>query len=255
MRIKTEKDVQKLDAKLKSIFGVDVSKYRNPEIAEKFVDLIVFPQFALNWVLRPIAISFFIYIILFYLLNLSSIMTIVYGIFGLILFLLNGILFGMLLVLWKMKKDMFGVMKYSLNIMKECIVDLKHVSTITKKENKKETLGLLFLGITHIVTIPMVTQALGNKIPFLGGLFSKLFMKILRLASSRIKFNYDPNKNEIVEDKSPAVVTNTYTKSIDNAIEGLDKFLTTILRVGQFPISMVTLVTFSLLGILLYAVI
>ncbi len=42
----------------------------------------------------------------------------------------------MLLVLWKMKKDMFGVMKYSLNIMKECTVDLKHVSTITKKENK-----------------------------------------------------------------------------------------------------------------------
>jgi len=255
MRIKTEKDVQKLDAKLKSELGIDVSKYRNPEIAEKFVDLLVFPQFVLNWVLRPITISFFIYLTIFYLFDLSPIMTIVYAVFGLILFLLNGTLFGVLLLLWKMKKDMFGVMKYSLNIMKECTVDLKHVSTITTKENKKETLGLLFLGITHIVTIPMVTEALGNKIPFIGGLFSKLFKKILRLASSRIKFNYDPNKNEIVEDKSPAVVTNTYIRSIDHTIEGLDKFLTTILRVGQFPISMVTLVTISLLGVLLYVVI
>jgi len=255
MRIKTEKDVQKLDHKLKNELGVDVSKYRNPEIAEKFVDLLVFPQFVLNWTLRPIAISLFIYLIIFYIFDLSVIMAIVYGVLGLILFLLNGILFGILLVLWKMKKDMFGVIEYSLNIMKESTVDLKHVSSITTKENKKETLGLLFLGITHIVTIPMVSEALSNKIPFIGGLFSKLFKKILRLASSRIKFNYTPNKNEKVQDKSPEAVTNTYIKSIDYTIDGLDKFLTTVLRVGQFPITMVTLVTSSLLGVLIYAVI
>lgn len=252
MKIKTEQDVQKLDDKLKSEFGVYVSKYRNPEIAKKFGDLLVFPQFALSWILRPVSISLFLYFIVFYIYDLSLISSIVYGVFGLFLFLVNGLLFGILFALWKMKKDVYGVIEYSLSILKECIADLNQVSS---KENRKETLSLLFLGIIHLVTIPMITEVIANKTPFIGDFFSKLFKKILRLACSKIKFNYGPNKNEVIKGYNPEIVTNSYMKSIDQTMVGLDKLLTTILKISQFPITMATIITFSLLGILLYLVV
>ncbi len=44
MQIRTTKDVEKLDLKIKEELGIDVSKYRNPEVAESFVDLLIFPK-------------------------------------------------------------------------------------------------------------------------------------------------------------------------------------------------------------------
>lgn len=255
MKIRTEKDIQLLDEKLKVELGVDVGKYRNPEIAEKFVDLLVFPQFVISWMLRPILASLVLYFVGWYIFELSIVWSVIYGVFGLILYLINGLLFGIILVLWKLKTDMYSIVEFSLNIMKDSVSDLKHIGATTTKENRKETLSLLFLGITHIVTIPMVTTAICNKIPLIGGLLSWLVKRILRLIAGRIKFDYSPKiEGSSKEGSSLASVTNAYVKSIESTISGLDKLLTVILRVTQFPVVVITFFTLSLLGVLLLIV-
>ncbi|MEM6699997.1 MAG: hypothetical protein AAF599_16460, partial [Bacteroidota bacterium] len=70
MKIRTSKDVEKLDKKIKEELGIDVQKYRNEEVVENFVQLLVFPEYVINWVIRPVLISIGIFIIGFFTLNL-----------------------------------------------------------------------------------------------------------------------------------------------------------------------------------------
>lgn len=234
MKIRTEKDVEALDVKLKTDLGIDVSKYRNPEVAEKFVDLLVFPQFVLNWTIRPILISLFLYVLGFYLLDLNAVSIVLYGILGFVLFLLNGLFVGILLVLWRLKKDIYSIIEYSLTIMKDCVKDLKQVNLSSSKEKKKENLSLIFLGVTHIVTIPMVNTALSNKVPLIGGIVNGVIKKPLRLVASKISFESEERANgkEIVSEDPKAVVS-SYIKTIDASIAGLDKVLTIVLRASR----------------------
>ena len=190
LKIKTAKDVEALDLKIKSELGVDVGKYRKPEVAEAFVDLLIFPRFVITWILRPIIISLLLYIALFFAVDFSAVAVTFYTPFGLLLFLLNGIVYGVIFVMWKLKSDIYSIIEYSLGILKNSVTDLQHIGKTTVHNNKKETLGLLFLGITHIVTIPMVTTALSNKIPLVGGLISGIIKRKLRLVASTIKFDY-----------------------------------------------------------------
>lgn len=252
MKIKTEKDVQKLDDRIKSEFGVSFNKYKNTEVTEKFIGLLVFPKFALNCALRPISISIFLYFIVFFISDLNFISTIIYGVSGL-LFFINGLLLGVLLVLWEMKKDIYSVIEYSLNILKECIIDLNNVSLVTSEKNRQKTINLLFLGIIHIVTIPIITETLSKKIPLIGGFFSKLSKEIIHLATSRIKFKYDSNKNELINNNT-TIVTNSYITSIDSSILRLNKLLSTVLRIIQMPFIIAAIINSFLLIVLLYVI-
>jgi len=104
MKIRTKKDVIALDQKIKDELGVDVSKYKNQEVVDNFVSLLVFPQYIFNWGIRPVLIAFALYIAGFFVLDLVHIFYVIYGLFGLVLFLLSGILAGVLFLIWKMKK-------------------------------------------------------------------------------------------------------------------------------------------------------
>ncbi len=253
-KIRTEEDVQLLEDKLKNDLGIDVRKYRNPEVAEKFVDLLVFPQYVIKWVLIPILAVLLLYLLGFEVLILNDGWMLIYSIFGFLLFLINGVFFGLILVMRKFKADMYSVIEYSLIIMKDCITDLRQVHETTNGENRKDTLNLLFLGITHIVTIPMVTVAIRNKIPLIGGLISDLIKRALRLIASRMKFDYAVEKVGVNMEDNPERVTNTYINSIDQTMRKLNRLLTVILRIGQVPILILTLITLSFLGILLLIV-
>lgn len=70
MKIRTAADAKKLDEKIQRDLGIDVKKYRNPEVAEQFVELLIFPQYIINWGIRPIIISFFLYIAGFFIVDL-----------------------------------------------------------------------------------------------------------------------------------------------------------------------------------------
>lgn len=72
MKIRTQKGIDQLNLKIQTELGVDVQKYRNEEVAESFVSLLVFPQYVINWTIRPILIAFLLYIIGFFVVDLVT---------------------------------------------------------------------------------------------------------------------------------------------------------------------------------------
>lgn len=236
MRIRTPKDVEKLDNRIEEELGIDIQKYRNEEVVENFVELLVFPEYVVTWVIRPILISIGIFIIGFFVFDLVHIEYIIYGLIGFGLFLATGVLIGLLFLSWKMKSDMWGIVDYSLEIMKSAISDMNQVSNQMTKENRKDVLGLLFKGIIHIVTIPMMSKVIADKVPFVGGFVNRIVKRILILLSDKIKFEEENLKQELRKKGSEPNALQIYLSSISAVSTGLEKVLNFTFGVAQFPI-------------------
>ncbi len=236
MKIRTNKDIEKLDLKIKEELGIDVKKYRNEEVAENFSDLLVFPAYVINWVIRPILISVLIYIAGFFILNLVHVEYILYGIIGLILFIISGVLAGLLFLMWKMKSDMLGIINYSLDIMNSVVLDLNHVNTNLNKENRKDVLGLLFKGIIHIVTVPMISKIISNKVPFIGDIVNRIIKKILTLVADKINFSKKQLEQELNKKENESNILKIYSNSISSATTGIEKVLNFTFGVAKFPL-------------------
>ncbi len=254
MKITTSKDVEELDQKIKDELGIDVRKYKNEEVAEKFGELLVFPQYIVNWTIRPVLVSIVVFILGFYVIDLVHVEYVLYALFGLILFLLNGILLGVLFLTWKMKSDMWGIVAYSLNIMKSAVEDLNQVNNQISPENRKSVLTLLFKGIVHIVTIPMLAKILSDKIPILGGVVKRLVSKILVLVSDKIKFDEEGLKEELKKEGEESKLLQLYSNSISSSIVGLEKIMNITFGIAQFPLKIAFTISFLILIVFIYLI-
>jgi len=136
MRIRTAKDVEQLDAKIKEELGVDFKEYQNKEVVENFMELLIFPRYVLVWTGRPIMISIVIFILGFLLLNLVGLEYLIYIAVGIFLFPITGILIGLFFLTWKMKSDILGILSYSLEIMRSAINDIDDVNSKITRENR-----------------------------------------------------------------------------------------------------------------------
>lgn len=174
MKIRSKKDVAALQEKIKNELGIDVSEYRNEEVAENFAELILLPQYVVLWVIRPIIFILFIYFSGFKIFDLVHVEYVVYATIGFVLFLFFGISFGLVLLIFKMKKDIWGITDYSLDILKQSISDVSKVNGQINEENKKEVLFLLFKGVIHIVTIPLFCEVIAKRIPLIGFIISSV---------------------------------------------------------------------------------
>jgi len=164
MKIKTNEDVNALDLKIQNELHIDLKKYRNPEVIENILELLLFPKYILNWTMRPVLISFVVYIIGYYVIDLVHIEYVLYAIIGLVLCLILGVLAGVWFLTYKVKSDLNAIIQYTLDILKSCVLDVNKLIVNDLKENPKETLQLLMKGITYIITIPVLTSAITKKI-------------------------------------------------------------------------------------------
>lgn len=129
MKIRNEADVEALDQKIKTELGVDISKYRDEETVDTLSSLITFPIYALNWTIRPVIIAFVLYILGFWLIDLVHIQYFVYGIFGLVLFLISGLFAGLLYLTLRFKTDIKQLANYSLTVLKGIVADMDQLNT------------------------------------------------------------------------------------------------------------------------------
>ncbi|WP_025668131.1 hypothetical protein [Aquimarina megaterium] len=254
MRIRTLKDVEKLDHKIKEELGIDVQKYRNEEVIENFVELLVFPKYVINWVIRPILISIVIFIFGFFIFDLVHIEYVIYGVIGLILFLVVGIITGLLFLIWKMKSDMWSIINYSLEIMKSAVTDINQVNNQVNKENRKDVLGLLFKGVIHIVTIPMISKIISDKVPLVGGIVNRIVKKILTLVSDKVKFDEEKLKQELNKTENESSALKVYSSSISSATKGLEKVINFTFGVAQFPLKIGLGIILLVLILFLYVI-
>lgn len=254
MKIKTAEDVERLDAKIKEELGVDVQKYKNEEVAEKFVELLVFPRYVVNWATRPLIVFLILYLIGFFVVDLVNIEYLIYGLVGLGLFAVSGLLFGYLFLTWKIKSDFLSIIDYSLGIMKSCVVDLDQVHSKITGENRTEVLGLLFKGVIHIVTIPVMSKVIAEKVPFVGGFLQGIAKKVLTLVSEKVQFDEVLLEEELKEEKEENRFISKYTQLISLASNGINRLLSITIGIAQIPVLIAFVFTILILAIFLFLI-
>ncbi|CAL2105263.1 conserved membrane hypothetical protein [Tenacibaculum sp. 190524A02b] len=254
MQIKNKRDIEALDAKLKNELGIDISEYKNEEVVENFVELLLFPKYVINWGIRPILLSFLAFIAGFAFLNLVHVEYVIYTVVGLVLFLLTGGLIGLLFLFWKIKKDIWGVIDYSLNITKSVVEDLNIVKGKMNEDNQKDLLLLVFKGIIHLLTIPLISRVISEKIPLIGRVLTKFINKLLTALSNKIKFEEVKLSEALKEDENETKVLNKYIQAITNTSNGLEHVMVSTFRLTQLPFKVLLIFTLSVLCSFIYLI-
>ena len=254
MRIRTAKDVEKLDATIKEELGIDVQEYRNEEVIENFFELLIFPRYVLVWTIRPIIISIIAFLLGFLLFDLVGLDYIIYIVVGVFLFPITGVLIGLFFLTWKMKSDLWSIIAYSLEIMQSAVQDIDQVNSSITKENRKEVLSLLFLGIIHIVTIPMLSKVISDQVPIVGGLLNGIVKRVLTLVSDRFSFDEEVLDQEIEEKDGPSTTLQHLSNGISSASQGLEKVLDYTFGIAQLPIKLVLFFVLILLITFIYLI-
>lgn len=87
-------------------------------------------------------------------------------------------------------------------------------------------LVLIFKGIIHIVTIPILTQIITEKIPLIGRFISGLIKWILTAITNRMKFD----EIDFEEDRNPTTGKSSLLESLSYLISDLSEVITTVVN-------------------------
>lgn len=254
MKIRTQEDVDVLDKKIKDQLGIDVRKYRNDDVVESFVALLVFPEYILTWVIRPVLIALVAFVAGFFILNLTTFEKIIYGPLGFGLFMSTGLLTGLLFLMARMRKDMWGIIDYSLGMMRAAVKDLEQVNSQIDESNRKDVMALLFKGIIHIVTIPVTSQVISERIPILGWFINPLVKKVLTIITDRVNFDEAYLNAELNRKIDEPKAIEMYTQSLSTTSIGLQKLMGVTFGLVRVPI-LIALVFFALtLAVFVYLI-
>jgi hypothetical protein len=238
MKIRSQADVEELDQKIKTELGVDIGKYRNEEVVEQISSLLVFPIYVVSWIVRPVLIAFVLYIIGYFIIDLVHIQYLLYAIVGLVFFLITGLFAGLFYLTVRFRNDIRSIMTYSMDILKGIVQDVDALNTTTNAANRKEVLQLLFLGTMHLITIPVTGDVVGNRIPFLGGMVSRLVQRVLRTLTNLFKFDQTNLSNAATDAGGEGKVLPMYLAGVIGFQAIVDKILGISIRVVQLPIGL-----------------
>ena len=251
---KKNESPEELNERIKADLGVDLSQYRNEDVAEKLVELLVFPLYALSWVIRPVIVAFIMYIVGFFILDLVHIQYLLYGVIGLVLLLVCGVLFGILYFLNRLHKDVETIMNYTLDIASQSMSDLKKVQTNVKSQvTTTDSMRLLVSGVVKIVTVPVLSKVLGNKIPLLGGFLAGSIEKILLMIASKFDFDSSVELSEADVKGDKIVEEKNYDRTFDGSSDRITGILDTVMNVVSVPFRVVFFVIMMVTLFFIYA--
>jgi len=245
-----------LNEKIKEELGIDMTEYRNEEVAEKLVEMLVFPIYAASWIIRPMLVGVVMYIAGFFILDLYHIQYLLYGIVGLILILATGLVFGILYFLNRMHQDIESIMGYTVDVGNRSMLDVKKVQNLGGRGmESKDSKKLLLIGVVKIVTVPVIAKVLGNKIPLMGGLLAGSIERILLMMTNKLDF--DQVATELEEELNEEVAeTEIGQDSVGFQING-DRFgniLDTVMNVVRVPFRVVFFILMMITLIFIYII-
>ncbi len=99
-------DNKKLKNQIENKFGVNIEKYKNPEIVTKIGNMILFPKYAYKNILGPVILALLCFIGSFFVFNLSTISIVIYSIIGLGFWVIFGVFSGINYFLYRVKNDL-----------------------------------------------------------------------------------------------------------------------------------------------------
>lgn len=233
-----KKKIEELKEKVSSELNIDLEKYNDQETLDNLAELIAFPVYFNNWVIRPIIFSVILFITGFFILDLENIQVLIYLIFGLPLFLLCGIFLGLLFLTWKMKRDIFDVLEYTLSLFGMALDDLNQLNTNLKSTSNREKYSLLYKGIVHVVAIPAISNTITNRIPLLGKPLGFIINNILSFVASKITFsdNIDSTNFKVNNTTEGQSSFSKFSNFFDNLSDNFEKVLFYTFRIAQLPL-------------------
>ncbi|OAV42834.1 hypothetical protein [Lewinella sp. 4G2] len=252
MKIKTQAEADALNAKILSEMGVDISAYRDQEVIDKLAELIVFPMYALESVLRPIGLFLLFWIAGFWLWDLVHLEYLLYVIPGFVLFAVAGFFAGILYLSIRFRNDINSMLNYSMEILRNIVADVDKVNKGTNKANLQENLTLLFAGVLHIVTIPAAASIVAKKIPFIGGYVSGLLTRILRRIANIFKWPEMNRMDAKYAAGSEGKILPMYLESVTALERTTGQILKVAMRVVQAPVLLFFAVFGGLAAILVW---
>ena len=241
-------------ATIETELGLDILKYRNEEVADNLMDLLLFPKYLLRWVGRPMLLAILLFIIGFFIIDLVHIQYIIYGALGLILFLLLGLFLGIMNLGRKISEDVTSISEYSLGLMKNSILDVKNMGGRVNQSNIKDVLGMLFKGVIFVVTIPMVNKAIEKKLPLGKGFAKRIISGALSVFASRITFDPDKVDENMVKVDGESKIISNYVSAVDQAKKGSSSVIRKALKIAVTPFRLGLYIVAFLLIILIYSI-
>ena len=238
MTIRNQDDVRALDEKIQRELGIDVGKYRDEDTIATLSELLVFPLYALSWTIRPVLLAFVLYLAGFFVLELVHVQYLVYGILGLVLFLFTGLFAGLLYLTIRFGADIRAMMDYSLGVLRGIVEDLDRLNRDTDATNRAEVLKLLFLGVTHLITIPAVGTVVGNRVPLIGGWVAGIVRRVLTRLSNLFRFDRIELERARVATGDEGKILPLYVASVTGVHRFTERTLSVALRVVRFPLGL-----------------
>ena len=193
---------QALKSELKGELNAALSKYSNLELAATVFDLITFPKYFLWFFVSVHFFGILTYFIGFFALDLSGFEYLSYGIFGFLLWVIEGTLIALILFTTQVRDDLVMLIDYTFSLSKNIYHDLKTKGTAFKNVTFKEVSGMLVRGVFVMVVFPALSRTIERKIPMLGGLLSAIVQRVMSFALKRVPENEVLEKNQNSEDRN-----------------------------------------------------
>ncbi len=249
-------DIDQLNEEIKSRLGINLKEYRNEEVAENIIDMLVFPIYALTWIIQPILIFLVLFVVGYFLMDLTTLEIIAYSILGLILMILCGLFAGFLYFIRRLKMDVSRITNYAMNLMKAALKDSTHWKSNLSKEQQEESMQLLFKGIIHIVILPVVSKVLSNKIPVLGMMVSGFVERILSAVANRVSFEGEEHTSnqKVADANSDDQSVLTWLERVDFAEKGIQKIVHITSNIARIPMAILFWICFIILVTFLYLI-
>lgn len=240
---------QELEERIQNELNIDISSYRNDEAIEQITDIILFPKYALQWILLPFILAIGIFIAGFWIFTISTAGYIFYCTIGLFLFAVAGILSGLYYFSHRLQDDIDSIMNFSVQITQQGLGDIKKMGSHLTGEEKGKATKLLFLGVTQLVTVPSISAAVKKKIPFIGPIIAFIVARIMTSLSGNVELTTEKKVKATDLDL-------TITENIEVEVKPStsSKVLSKALRIVRFPIGILLIINIIMLAVFLLLV-
>ena len=241
---------EEFQQQIESQLGIDLTKYRDEDVANSLLDLLLFPKYIFKWILIPAFLSIVLFILGFFIVDLVHVQYLIYGVVGLILFPIVGVFLGVLYFARQLTEDLGSISEYSFSVLDNSIEDAKGLAD--QSLEKKEILALLFKGVIFVVTIPMLGSAIDKKMPFGGGIAKRLMNGSLNAIASRLEFS--PLSKENTGGLANKSETRDFSLAISQARSQANKILRTGIRIAATPFRLAFYIFLALLTLFIYVI-
>ena len=236
--IKTDKE--ELKELILEKYGINLERYKNPEIVQKIGDMILFPNYAAKNILGSVILALIGFVIFFLTIDMSATLVILYVIFGGGLWFLFGLLGGINFFLHKIEKDMQVLITYGFELTKNALNDLESVGDKLKKEG----IGEIFKGVVVVIIIPSVTEAISGQIPIIGAAVNNAVDRILLRIGDNMKFHLKENSGTTLSKSDHAEMIHNLQTTLQTSLKGT-------FRVVKLPLKVLWVISFVFLLIIL----